>query len=598
MSLPSRDEVPVDEKWDPSLVFDSPQDWQAAADAFADRIDDLRAYEGRAVEDGETLLELLDLVAELKVRRLGSLHLYAFLTSYVDTTDQAARERMARYRDLRAEMESALGFLVPELRAAGVERIQALLASTPELERHEAHLDRLLSGAEHALDRETESVLADLEPTVESGSDIARAITNGDVEAPTVETADGERTVTPRVKSALLRSRDRAVRRETHQRFRDALGRHRHGMAAAFVERVRADCRLAEVRGYDSALAMRLSGGDASLGGPFPPEAYETVIDGIADRLGPHHDLLDARREGTDGDDLREWDRHAPLAPGEPPEIPYGEATTLILDSLAPLGDEYVDRLAGLLAERRIDVRETANKRRGPKAIHISSVEDGPFLALNYDGSLRALYLFTHELGHAMNRVLAGERQHPVDQGVPEHTGEVPSFVHETLLADHLADVLDSANALHAQSVFLDKLPLYRAARGARFVHDLHGAVADGADPGPDALDDRHRTVRSEFASPLTLGDDAGTGWQEMDLSRDPYHAYLYGIGSVGALSAVRALGTGDLPAAEYREMLGRGRSVRSNEAFQPTLDFTEAATVERGITAYEKRVNRLLARL
>lgn len=217
---------------------------------------------------------------------------------------------------------------------------------------------------------------------------------------------------------------------------------------------------------------------------------------------------------------------------------------------------------------------------------------------MKYDGSLRSLYLFTHELGHAMNRVLASERQQPVDQGCPKHTGEVPSFVHETLLVDHLAEVWDDADALHAQSVFLDKLPLYRAARGAGFVHDLHEAVADGADPGPDSLDERHREAVSQFTSPVTPGDDVGMGWQEIDLTREPYHAYLYAVGAVGALSAVRALREGSLTAAKYREMLGRGRSVRSNEAFQPTLDFTDEGTVDRGVAAYEERVNRLLATL
>lgn len=598
MSLPTGDEVPAEERWDPSLVFDSPEDWHAAADAFEERLDDLRAYEGRVVADGETLCDLLDLVVELKVRRLGSLHLYAFLTSYVDTTDEAARERMARYRELGAAMESALGFLVPELRDAGCERVRELHESTPELDRHEAHLDRLLSAAEYALDPETESVLAELEPSLEGGSEVGRSIANGDVEPPTVETEEGERTVTPGVKSSLLRSRDREVRRETHQQFRDALGDHRHGMAAAYVERIRADCRRADVRGYDSALAMRLSGSDASLDGPFPTDAYETIVDGIADRLDPHHNLLEARRDALDGDDLREWDLLVPLAPGEPPEVTYDEATDLVLDSLEPLGETYVDRVADLLTERRVDVRETANERRGPKALQTTSVEDGPFLALKYDGSLRTLYLFTHELGHAMNRVLASERQQPVDQGCPKHTGEVPSFVHETLLADHLSAVWDGADALHAQSVFLDKLPLYRAAGGARFVHDLHEAVADGADPSPDALDDRHRDAVSQFKAPVRLGDDAGRGWQEIDLSREPYHAYLYAVGSVGALSTVRALRNGDLTPDEYREMLGRGRSIRSNAAFQPTLDFTDEATVERGVEAYEERANRLLAEL
>jgi oligoendopeptidase F len=599
MSLPTRDEVPAAERWDPALVFDSPDDWDAAAETFECRLDELRAYEGRATADGAILAELLDLVEELKTRCLGSLHLYAFLTSYVDTEDEDARARMVRYRELRAEMESALGFLEPELRQVSRERVEELVASTPELEAHEAHLRRLLAGAEHALSSETESALAELDPVFEAGSSVGRAIADGDVSPPTVETPEGDTvTVTPQAKPRLLQSADRSFRREVHERFRESLRAHRHGMATAYVERIRADCRLAAVRGYDSALAMRLAGGSGSLEGGFPVAAYETVVDGIADRVEPYHRLLRAHNRVVDGDDLREWDLRVSLAPGEPPTVDYEDAIDLILDSLAPLGEAYVDRLAALLDERRVDVRQTANKRRGPKALQVSSVDDGPFLALNYDGGLRALYLFTHELGHAMNRELASDAQRPVDEGVPVHTGEVPSFLHETLLVDHLAAVWDGADARHAQAVFLDKLPLYRAARGAQFVNGLHEAVADGADPGPDDLDERHRDAVSRFKQPVDLGDDAGAGWQEIDLTRHPYHAYLYAVGSVGALSAARALQSGDLAAHEYREQLARGRSVPSNEAFAPVLDFSDEATVARGVDAYAGRVDRLLGAL
>jgi len=599
MSLPTRDQVPEAEKWDPSLVFDSSAGWDAAADAFAARLDDLRAYEGRATEDGETLLELLDLVEDLRVRRLGSLHLYAFLTSYVDTTDDEARERMVRYKELGAEMESVLGFLEPELRDAGRERVEELLASTPGLDDHEAHLQRLLAGAEHARSAETESALATLSTALDAGSTVGRAIVDGDVTSPTVETPDGEAvTVTPQAKSGLLESPDREFRRKVHEQFRDSLREHRHGMASGYVERIRADCRLAEVRGYDSALAMRLAGGAGSLEGPFPVDAYETVIEGVADNLDPYHRLLRAKESVVDGVSLREWDLRVPLAPGEPPEVPYDDAVDLILDSLEPLGAAYAERLSSLLTERRVDVRQTANKRRGPKALQVSSVEDGPFLALNYDGGLRALYLFTHELGHAMNRLLASDAQRPVDEGVPVHTGEVASFLHETLLVDHLARVWDDADALHAQAVFLDKLPLYRAARGAGFTHDLHETIADGADPGPDDLNERHREAVSRFKGPVEFGEAAGSGWQEIDLTRDPYHAYPYAVGSVGALSTARALDSGELSPAQYREMLSRGRSVPSNEAFAPVLDFTEPATVTRGIDAYGNRVDRLLEAL
>jgi len=224
------------------------------------------------------------------------------------------------------------------------------------------------------------------------------------------------------VKARLLQSENCRFRHTVYKQFRESLRAHRNGMAAAYANRIRADCQLASVRGYDSALAMRLSGGTGGIRGSFPVSAYETVVDGITEQVEPHHSLLHARSRRVDSNELQEWDRHVPLVAGESPTVEYDTAVDLILDSLAPLGESYVTRLETILRERRVDVRQTAHKRRGSKAVHISSAVDGPFIALNYDDSLRALYLFTHELGHAMNRVLASNAQRPIDEGVPYHT--------------------------------------------------------------------------------------------------------------------------------------------------------------------------------
>jgi len=112
---------------------------------------------------------------------------------------------------------------------------------------------------------------------------------------------------------------------------------------------------------------------------------------------------------------------------------------------------------------------------------------------------------------------------------------------------------------------------------------------------GLDRAPAQHRDLLGTFKTPVESGEYAGAGWQEIDLAREPYHAYLYATGSVGALALVRALREGDLAPEQYREMLARGRSVRSNEAFQPTLDFTDEATVDRGIDADADRVDALL---
>ncbi|MFB6176869.1 MAG: M3 family metallopeptidase, partial [Halobaculum sp.] len=203
-----------------------------------------------------------------------------------------------------------------------------------------------------------------------------------------------------------------------------------------------------------------------------------------------------------------------------------------------------------------------------------------------------ALYLFVHELGHALHRSLASDAQPAVSEAVPKHVGELPAFCHEALLADHLADRWEGRRARHAEAAFLRKLPLVRAVIGARFVREVQNSVA--ATPlGPDELADRYRTAAAPFIG--HLAGDVGWEWQLRDLSRRPFHAYPYAVGVVGALATVRSLRTGELGSETYRERLALGRSERPVNLFRPAVDLTDRTTVERGLDAYRNRVERLL---
>ncbi|MFB6175940.1 MAG: M3 family metallopeptidase, partial [Halobaculum sp.] len=406
MPLPTRDEIPAAERWDPSLVFESPEAWEAAADELADRIPAVAAYEGRATTDGETLLELLQSVEEIKVRRLGRLWLYATMTRAVDTTDETARDRHARYRELRERLDDAVSFLAPAVRRAGRDRIETFVETTPGLERYESYLDRLLVGSECVVPAAATEAVSALETAAGGGSRVARAIRENDLTHATI-TWNGEQvTVTDERRAELLHRGDRETRRAAYEAHRDALTPHRHGRAAAFTERLRALDRLAEIRGYDSPLAMHLDGWATTQAGPFPRAAYETVIEGVTERPDPRSRLMAARSDAVGGQ-LRPWDRDLSVVSGDPPTVHYEEATDLILAALDPLGESYVDRARKLLAERRVDVRPTRHKRDGGKAAMLAAAGERPFLELRYDGTLRALYLFVHELGHALHRSLA-----------------------------------------------------------------------------------------------------------------------------------------------------------------------------------------------
>ncbi|NIS35239.1 MAG: oligoendopeptidase F, partial [Actinobacteria bacterium] len=71
----------------------------AAYEAVEERLDELRAYEGRVTEDGETLLEVLELRDELE-REVSQVYSYARMRSDEDTRDQQYQALSTRARSL------------------------------------------------------------------------------------------------------------------------------------------------------------------------------------------------------------------------------------------------------------------------------------------------------------------------------------------------------------------------------------------------------------------------------------------------------------------------------------------------------------------
>jgi oligoendopeptidase F len=100
-SVPERNEIADDDKWDLESVFADDEAWENAFRDVRDRVDDLRAYEGKATENAATLLELLEHREEV-MRDVATVSTYANLRQSEDTRDGEAQAMAARAESLAA----------------------------------------------------------------------------------------------------------------------------------------------------------------------------------------------------------------------------------------------------------------------------------------------------------------------------------------------------------------------------------------------------------------------------------------------------------------------------------------------------------------
>src|SRR5213075_2139249 len=114
----------------------------------------------------------------------------------------------------------------------------------------------------------------------------------------------------------------------------------------------------------------------------------------------------------------------------------YDDVLEWLPASVAPLGREYQAQMREGLAAAWIDVYENTGKRSGAYSAPVYGCQ--PYMLLNYNDTLDAVFTLAHEMGHSMHTVLSHAAQPFIYAGYTIFVAEVPSTLSEALFLDYI----------------------------------------------------------------------------------------------------------------------------------------------------------------
>lgn len=592
MDLPPRDEVSAEYRFDLTEIFETPDEWRDARDELLESLERVTTL---TTEPPETTAELRAVLSETDEchRRRQRLDLYATLSRNTNTDSETAAERQREFRDVETSFDSAMATVRRALGDMDDGEFAALLERGGG---YRYYAENLRSQARHVRSADVEAVIAE-HGEARSGPDrILRAITTEDFDPPEVKRPDGELVaIRPGNYRTELSHPDREYRRRVYNGYHTERNRFAATRIRASAEKLSAADTESSVRGYDSIRERDLRGTypESGLEPAIPESVHETLLDAVRENLEPYHRAQRLRRERLGVERLRPWDRRVSLAEPPAPDIDYEDASDLIIDSLAPLGAEYVDRAREFLHDRRIDVYPTRNKRTDIPAYCPSSAADGAFVLANFQGDVRTMFYVAHELGHALN--VQYHREGPARYATsPVAVCEVPSILHELLLAERCLRDGD-ALAAHARNRLVECVAgnLYRNARTAAYNHALATKVESGEELTPDGAREISADLLDEF-DPVYDRDDVvdridGTG------TRIPYSSYQYVLGATGALAVRDSLRDGSVSPEDYRRFLRRtGRRPPIDSFSAVDVDIRSQRPFERAAATFDEYLDGL----
>ena len=202
-----------------------------------------------------------------------------------------------------------------------------------------------------------------------------------------------------------------------------------------------------------------------------------------------------------------------------------------MIESVAPLGADYQARVRKAFEGRWIDVYENQGKRSGAYSAPVYGAH--PYMLLNYNDTLDAVFTLAHEMGHSMHTLLSHETQPFVYAGYTIFVAEVPSTLSEALLLEFM---LARATTREERIVLLQHAidgivgTFYNQVLFADFELEAHRMVERDEPVTADALSALYARLLDEYwGDALSPDARARLTWARIPhFFQSPYYVYQY----------------------------------------------------------------------
>jgi oligoendopeptidase F len=599
MSDLTRADIPLNEQWDLTDLFPSPETWEAERQEILGKIPGIEEFRGTLGESPQAMLAALQYEDALD-ERLGRLFAYAMLSRDQDTRNTDAIQRYEQAMSAAVQLGRAASWMAPELLTLTDEQLNNFLDQEPGLEPFRRSIERIMRERPHVRSADVEEVLADSAEMAQAASNAFTFLDNADIVYGTVVDADGtEIQLTKARYQRLLERRDREVRRQAYETLHQPYIDHRNTLGALLTSSLQKDAFYARSRRYESSLEAALKPG------AIPLDVYHNLLKTVRSYTPLLHRYLKLRMRILGIDDPHNYDLYVPLIEMPDREYSFSDASETVLQSVEPLGDDYVTTLRSGLSSRWVDPYELAGKRAGGYSMGVYGAH--PFILMNWSGTLNDVFTLAHEVGHAMHSHLSSTHQlHPTHQ-YTIFVAEVASTANERLLTnDLLQQTEDPRERAYLVNDALETIrtTIFRQTMFAEFELVSHQLVESGEGATPERLSDEYANLVSDYYGPdLGIDDQVRMEWSRVPHFYRPFYVYQYATGLIAAIALAARIIDGNLEARDrYIEFLSAGSSKDSLDLLRDAgVDLTTEepykaafATMESYLDTFEGLIDEL----
>jgi len=521
----ARNDVPSRYKWDLTAICPDTDEWQGAYRQLDASIESFKQFQGTLSQSADRLLEAfkaMDAMGALSYR----VWYYASLKYDEDQRNNEHNARRQQVQILFARQQQASSWFNPEVLQIPLDTIRRWMDENAELGVYRFAIESLFHEQEHVLDEDGERLLSFAGRFNSVPYDSYAALTTADMKFPAITLATGEETVLTygQYRALLETNRNQADRAAAYRAFHGAYAGNQNTYASLYNGVLQRDWFHARARGYASTLDAALHGNN------IPTSVVENLIQVTRKGVEPLRRYHRLRRRVLGLQEYKLFDVFVPLVEHDV-RYPYDDVGDWIAESVAPLGREYQGHVRSAFEGGWIDVYENAGKRSGAYSAPVYGSH--PYMLLNYNETLDAVFTLAHEMGHSIHTMLSHQAQPFVYAGYTIFVAEVPSTLSEALFLDLM---LQRAKTREERAVLLQHAidsitsTFYTQVMFADFELQAHRLVEQDQPVTADALNGIYAGLLRDYYGDVIDDEEVSrVTWSRIPhFFSTPYYVYQY----------------------------------------------------------------------
>ena len=424
-----RDNIGQEYKWNLSDIYENYSAWEKDFEKVGELKGELAKFKEQFGNEGK-LLEFFQKQEEMD-KISYKLYRYPQLARDLNSSDKEAVEHLQKVQFLFAEISTELSWVNSEL-VENRENIEKWIEKK-EFDDYRFGLKNLFRLQKHILEEKESKLLSYYSSFFSAPRSIYSEVTVTDVEWPQVTLSSGEKVdVTPANYSKILSTnRNQEDRKTMFQTFYTIYEKKKNTIAAIYNSILQKGIASKKAYNYDSFLLSHLESYN------IPEEIYLNLVNTAKNNTKPLQRYLKLRKKILGLEKYYNFDGSINLIEFDK-EYEYDDAKEIVLNSVAPLGKDYVEKMKKAISEGWLDVFEAKGKRTGAYSAGVYGVH--PYMLLNYNKTLDSVFTLAHELGHTLHTLYSDENQPFSMADYTIFVAEVASTFNERLLLDYMLE--------------------------------------------------------------------------------------------------------------------------------------------------------------